>query len=125
MHSSLSGVNLAVMSAVACVAGQTRFDYHCSISKPQPVTWPSHPATRADALDGSPLAEGRYISGLLAACGDDLLPFVQLFHCLLDAAAAAGGGGGRTHLVSALAFGCPELLPRLWRCECALAHTSD
>ncbi len=68
----------------------------------------------ADALDGSPQAESRYISGLLAACGDDLLPFVQLYHCLLGAAAA---GGGRMHLVSALAFGCPELLPRLWRCE--------
>ena len=70
----------------------------------------------ADARDGSPLAEGRYISGLLAACGDDMLPFVQLYHCLLGTA-AAGGGGGRTHLVSALAFGCQQLLPRLWRCN--------
>ena len=72
---------------------------------------------RADALDGSPLVEGTYISGLLAACGDDLLPFVQLYHCLLGAAAGGGGGGGRTQLVSALAFGCLQLLPRLWRCE--------
>ena len=77
-------------------------------------------ACATDALDGNPLTEGRYISSLLAACGDDLLPFVQLYHGLLGAAAA---GGGRLHLVSALAFGCPQLLPRLWRCDHAQATT--
>ena len=71
---------------------------------------------RADALDGSPLVHGTYVGGLLAACGDDLLPFVQLYHCLLGAAPAPNRGA-RTHLVSSLAFGCPQLLPRLWRCE--------
>ena len=79
-----------------------------------------HGVLAADAPEGGVLAKGRYISGLLAACGDDLLPFVQLYHRLLSAAPA-----GRSQLVSAMAFGCSALLPRLWRCAvCSSRNTS-
>lgn len=71
-----------------------------------------------------PLDEARHITRLLKAASRDALPFLQLYHRLLGSTAAvaallgapAEAGALERRLVNALAFGCPDLLPTLWRC---------
>ena len=95
---------------ISCFAGKAALPEDVRCSSMLTKAYACNGVLRTGAPERDLLAEGRYISALLAACGDDLLPFVQLYHRLLSAAPA-----GRSQLVSALAFGCSQLLPRLWR----------
>lgn len=72
-----------------------------------------------------PLDEARHITRLLKAAGRNVLPFLQLYHRLLGSAPAIAALLGalaeaealERRLLNALAFGCPHLLPTLWRCR--------
>ena len=75
----------------------------------------------AEALTLRPADEARTITRWLHFSERDLLPFVCFYHALLSNVTAVAALLGtppepmQARLVNALAFGCYDLLPKLWR----------